>query len=521
MAGANESGSPYARRDLEDEQSAGDCADSSVAAEDERRPDCKLLAALCLVSSIEGADVALLPASFAALEEDLGFELQGIAALTIAQMVAAQAIGPLWGILADRGVLGKKSILMIGALGTGLTTISLGSMSHLAPMAVSRFMTGAFLAALRPVSNGIVADSTSDKYRGTIYARIQAALFTGMLVSTMCAVPIARRELFGVRGWRVALLLIGSYSVMICLVVGGFMVSPPKTQTSTRSEAKTDKKRGCGALLEELSTVLQFLSIPTFCIMILQGVFGTIPWSVMGNMILYMAKCGMKDEFTAVLSAAQLLSTIAGNLIGGKVADVLARRLGYHGRPLNAQISVALGILPMYLIFWGIPPESGDFWVYIVLNIAFGLLGTWAQSGTNYPVLSEIVPADARARVMAWEGAFENSVAMAIGPPAVALIATGMFGYDFGAERKAAEEAQKAGVEPSEEERLNNARALGAAMAAVVCVPWFIAFLAYGLLHFTYPRDVKKIQEAEKGSGKDSRVKASEENNNRQMENTC
>eukprot|EP00929_Paragymnodinium_shiwhaense_P002642 TRINITY_DN102945_c0_g1_i1.p1 TRINITY_DN102945_c0_g1~~TRINITY_DN102945_c0_g1_i1.p1 ORF type:complete len:510 (+),score=75.24 TRINITY_DN102945_c0_g1_i1:101-1630(+) len=492
--------SPY--DDLGDEHADGqdhdESADEIAKDEDDRVPECKLLASLCLVSSIEGADVALLPASFAALEQDLGFELSGIAGLTIAQMVASQAIGPIWGILADRGILGKKTILMIGAIGIGLCTISLGLMSRLGPMAGARFLTGAFLAALRPVSNGIVADSTSDKHRGTIYARIQAALFTGMFVSTMCAVPIARRDVFGMRGWRVSLFLIGGYSILICIIVGLLMVAPKKTLN------KKDKKVGCGAVCEEIATVCQFLSIPTFCIMIAQGVFGTIPWSVMGNMILYFAKCGLKDEHTAVLSAAQLLSTIVGNLIGGKVADILASKLGYHGRPLSAQISVALGILPMYLLFWGIAPEDGDFWVYFSLNVVFGLLGTWAQSGTNYPILSEIVPADARARVMAWEGAFENSVAMAVGPPAVAMIATGLFGYDFEAEKKAAQAAEEAGITPSEEERLRNARALGAAMAAVVCVPWLITFLAYGLLHCTYPHDVKVIEATELGTDEDS-----------------
>merc|ERR1711971_449460 len=34
--------------------------------------------------------------------------------------------------------------------------------------------------------------------------------------------------------------------------------------------------------------------------------------------------------------------------------------------------------------------------------------------------------------------------------------------------------------------------ALGTAMAAVICLPWLITFLAYGLLYVTYPRDVVK-----------------------------
>jgi len=33
-----------------------------------------------------------------------------------------------------------------------------------------------------------------------------------------------------------------------------------------------------------------------------------------------------------------------GSILGGLVADALAKRLGLHGRPLCAQITVAIGI---------------------------------------------------------------------------------------------------------------------------------------------------------------------------------
>merc|ERR1712110_512101 len=216
---------------------------------------------------------------------------------------------------------------------------------------------------------------------------------------------------------------------------------------------------------------------------IMQGIFGTIPWSVMVNMILYLQKCGIEDSQAAVLSSAQLISTIVGNLLGGYVADQLAAKFGLRGRPLNAQISVFFGIFPMFLFFYGAAPEQADFWVYLGLILVFGLLGTWAQSGTNFPILSEIVPASSISRVMAWEGALENSLAQGIGPPTVALIATYCFGYDFNAEQESGQ---------GEAEALRNARALGTAMAAVICLPWLITFLTYGLLYFTYPRDVLK-----------------------------
>lgn len=132
----------------------------------------------------------------------------------------------------------------------------------------------------------------------------------------------------------------------------------------------------------------------------------------------------------------------------------------------------------MFLIFKGIPLRDGQEGIYVVLFLLFGLLGTWAQSGTNFPILSAIVPASSRARVMAWEGALENSIAQGVGPPLVAAIA-GAVGYNMDTKLTKAVDREQA-------------EALGTALAAVVCTPWCITFLAYGLLYCTYPRDLRK-----------------------------
>ena len=191
----------------------------------------------------------------------------------------------------------------------------------------------------------------------------------------------------------------------------------------------------------ENSRVL-FLSFP------FEGVFGTIPWSVMGNNLLFFKFCGLQDWEASILAAEGTVAGVFGNIAGGMIADALARRFGYHGRPLSAQITVAIGI-PMaprrkhrprhvvdlfhvagvevpqntgektgaeapfdcpkgvqlfqvtpqvFLQFYGIPPGSGSFGAYFALIAGFGLLGSWAQSGTNFPILSDIVPPSDRSK---------------------------------------------------------------------------------------------------------------------------
>jgi len=201
-------------------------------------------------------------------------------------------------------------------------------------------------------------------------------------------------------------------------------------------------------------------------------------------MTLFFQLSGIEDGLVAILTGLGPICGAAGNVLGGLVADGLARRFHLHGRPLSAQITVALGIPLIYLVFMGVPVGEGTFGVYFVLNVAFGLLGTWAQSGTNFPILSHIVPSEARSRIMAWECALENSIATAIGPLAVSLLAEQSFGYKFG------QDADKKDVD------IPSAEALGKAMTATICIPWLVCFCAYTLLHWSYPRDVQRQAQA-------------------------
>lgn len=71
-----------------------------------------------------------------------------------------------------------------------------------------------------------------------------------------------------------------------------------------------------------------------------------------------MSTCARARE-VAVIAGAQALSGAIGNMLGGLASDVLARRFGLHGRPLSAQLTVAMGIPIVYFIFVGIPPGTG------------------------------------------------------------------------------------------------------------------------------------------------------------------
>ncbi|CAJ1447019.1 unnamed protein product [Effrenium voratum] len=444
------------------------------APEDEREPSSVILFWLCCVSALEGLDTQLVPACQYALQRDLGLQLGHFAVLTTVQMVLTNLAAPFWGILADRGTLKKKTILTLGAVGEGLAVTIFAFVPNFYVMILLRGMSGFFLASLRPVCNGLIADLTSDNKRGKIFGRVQSALLCGMFCSLLIAGNVANPHVGSIPGWRFLFAGAGLVAFIVAGGLAGFLVEP------AHQLDEASKMKGCAAIRTELCTVLSFLRIPTFCVMIMQGVFGTIPWSVMGNNLLFFKFCGLQDWEASILAAEGTVAGVFGNIAGGMIADALARRFGYHGRPLSAQITVAIGIPMVFLQFYGIPPGSGSFGAYFALIAGFGLLGSWAQSGTNFPILSDIVPPSDRSKVMAWECAMENSLANAIGPGLVSTLAVA-FGYRFGSEEM-------------EGQSLSSARALGSAMAATICIPWLITLLAYTLLHWSYPRDMKRLK---------------------------
>ncbi|CAL1153694.1 unnamed protein product [Cladocopium goreaui] len=448
--------------------------EKDAAPQEEKEPGTIILFWLCCVSALEGMDTQLVPACQFALQRDLGLQLGHFAVLTTVQMVLTNLAAPFWGILADRGTLRKKTILMLGAIGEGVAITIFAFVPNFWVMMLLRGMSGFFLASLRPVCNGLIADLTSDNKRGKIFGRVQSALLVGMFCSLLIAGNVANTYAGDIPGWRFLFAGGGAVAFIVALGLGGFLAEPHHQLDESA------KVKGCAAVRTELCTVLSFLRIPTFCVMIMQGVFGTIPWSVMGNNLLFFKFCGLADWQASILAAEGTVAGVFGNSIGGMIADALARRFGYHGRPLSAQITVAIGIPMVFLQFYGIPPGEGTFGVYFALIAAFGLLGSWAQSGTNFPILSDIVPASDRSKVMAWECAMENSLANAIGPSMVSTLAFA-FGYKFGAEEMSGQS-------------LSSARALGQAMAATICIPWVITLAAYTLLHWSYPRDMRRLR---------------------------
>ena len=87
------------------------------------------------------------------------------------------------------------------------------------------------------------------------------------------------------------------------------------------------------------------------CALLLQGIVGSVPWTALVFLTLYLQLLGMSDFAASMLMAVFLGSTALGGLLGGYVGDVAAARSPHHGRIFATQFSVFIGIPFSLLIF--------------------------------------------------------------------------------------------------------------------------------------------------------------------------
>merc|ERR1712066_645481 len=314
---------------------------------------------------------------------------------------------------------------------------------------------------------------------------------TGMIVGPM-AESTFDIPLFGpTRGWRVAFALVSCFAVVAS--VFSFLKMPDIPAAPLTEE---EKQQGvCAMMRSEIQSMIRFLRYPSFVLMICQGIFGSIPWIVIGNLNLYVRLCGFELGTLFWLSAPGLFGVVGG-FLGGIVSDFLTGKIGPRGRPLTAMLTVAMGVPLQFVMWYGIEPGSAlnNVWIFFLIQALFNLTAVWAQPGCNFPVLGQIVTGRDRNKVMCWEMAFENTMATIIGsnavPYVIKALGSSKITYDG-------------------HQDLVQARTLGAAQAIMICCPWLICFAVYTLLLWSFPIDVARVEKetslSEKGAELESR----------------
>jgi hypothetical protein len=121
---------------------------------------------------------------------------------------------------------------------------------------------------------------------------------------------------------------------------------------------------------------MQVAKIPTFQVIIFQGILGSTPWNALVFLTVYLQLIGFSN-FQASLGLSFFQAGAAlGGAVGGAVGDWAAKKSPDHGRIWVCQFSVFMGIPFSLLLMKGLPTSGSDAAValHVVTLFFFGLM---------------------------------------------------------------------------------------------------------------------------------------------------
>lgn len=300
----------------------------------------------------------------------------------------------------------------------------------------------------------------------------------------------------GAEAWRFVMFSVGVFSVLVG-VANLFMAREPRRAHEIAGARRgahngNGESEGTGVRVRRVmsttwQSVKMVLSVPTFVMIVVQGIVGTFPWNAIVFMTHYLQLIGMSGFSASFLMAGFLGATAVGGLLGGVIGDAVGSRFPLHGRILTAQFSVAIKLPFVVLLLRGLPLNGAPSTVatYGLVMFVMGILASWAAPACNNPIFAEIVPSTHRNLVYAFDRSFEGAIA-ACGAPIVGWLAQ-EFGY-----------VGSVHVTGNPLLDLPNAHALSNALLVCLMIPWALCFCIYMGLHWTYKRDKENARVLEK-----------------------
>ena len=449
---------------------------SRGAAEGRRRLVTTALCALAFFAEV--ADEQITPALFLPMGKTFELSPSQLGVLTLSRALVQAVASFLTGYLATK--YRRVTIIGAGCISWGVCTFLVGSsVTYQMALAFSA-LNGVGLAVVIPSVQSTLADYYPAEVRGATFGSVGFVSSLGGVLGGIYATNLGARAVMGRPGWRFVFHSTGVFSLVTGFAVLFFAHEPPGSQRSPQ------KPRQQG-LREHFGTLVNVCRIPSFRLIILQGVFGTLPWNALAYMTLWFQLLGFTDWQASLMRAIFAVGQSLGLLLGGILGDISSQLFPSSGRILIAQTSVASGLPLSILLFRGLPQNAAsDLLPWYAMTLAvMGLSISWPASACNSPVFADIVPPETRTSIYAFDRSFEGAMG-AFGTPAVGAIAQFAFGMSLS-------KAYDKGTS------LSNARALSDSLLVMLLYPWTVCLLFYFLLHVYYKKDRQNAQ-ARKGA---------------------
>ncbi|GAB2271224.1 hypothetical protein Dimus_006066 [Dionaea muscipula] len=435
-----------------------------------------------LAGIMEKADESLLPGVYKEVGAALHTDPTGLGSLTLMRSIVQSACYPLAVFLAARH--NRAHVIALGAFLWSAATFLVAFSSSFTQVAVSRALNGIGLAIAAPAIQSLVADSTDDSNRGTAFGWLQLTSNLGSVVGGLCSILIAPTTFMGIAGWRISFHIVGIISIAVGILVYLYAKDPHHVSSNGASSHTSS-----GCFWSELKLLFQeaksVVKIPSFQIIVAQGVTGSFPWSALSFAAMWLELTGFSHATTAFLIGIFVVASSLGGLFGGWLGDKLSNHLPNSGRIILAQISSASAIPLAALLLLGIPDDPSTAASHGIVLFITGFFISWNSSATNNPIFAEIVPEKSRTSIYALDRSFE-SVLSSFAPPMVGILAQHVYGY------KPIPKGSSASEEIARDHK--NAASLAKALYTAIGIPMALCCFIYSFLYHTYPRDRERAQ---------------------------
>lgn len=248
-------------------------------------------------------------------------------------------------------------------------------------MAISRGLNGIGLAIVIPAIQSLVADSTIDSNRGVAFGWLQLTGNLGSIIGGLFSVLLASTSIFGISGWRIAFHLVALISVIVGILVRIFANDPHFS--NNKAAYQTPNKLFYGEMKDLLKEANAVIRIPSFQIIVAQGVFGSFPWSGLSFATLWLELIGFSHGTTAILWTLFIVSASFGALFGGWFGDFLSLRLPNSGRIMLSQISAGSAIPLSAILLLSLPDDPSTAFMHGLVLVIMGFATAWNAPATN------------------------------------------------------------------------------------------------------------------------------------------
>ncbi|MCD7461734.1 hypothetical protein HAX54_046913 [Datura stramonium] len=427
---------------------------------------------------MEKADESLLPGVYKEVGEDLHTDPTGLGSLTLFRSLVQCLCYPLASYLSAR--YNRAHVIALGAFLWSAATFLVAVSSNFAEIAISRGLNGIGLAIVIPAIQSLVADSTNESNRGTAFGWLQLTSNFGSTLGGLISVLLAETSFMGIPGWRISFHLVGMISVAVGILVGLFASDPRFLDIDGNAKDQPPKQPFQEEVRQLLKEAKEVMKVPSFQLLIAQGISGSFPWSALSFAPMWLELIGFTHKATALLWTLFNVAQSLGALFGGTMGDVITKHLPNSGRIILAQISSGSAVPLAAILLLLLPYDPSTVLMHGLVMFIMGLCVSWNAPATNNPIFAEIVPERARTSIYALDRSFE-SIVSSFAPPLVGILAQHVFGF----------KPIPKGSTDSEEIATDrqNAASLAKALYTAIGIPIAVCCFFYSFLYCTYPRD--------------------------------